>query len=225
MSIWSKIFDKPEREQIEENNTDEKQFSKKDDLSKEVDEQGSQKLLQKRLNKLKHKALYIDAEYEEMCDVFSHAQSEFISCMFSYCSDNKIRPPFGDKKKDEDKQKIESSEEIKDLYREIVKVTHPDKTKDLPEHEIEERKELYHEAVRGKQEGDYWGIFKAALELNVPIKKLSFGYLDELDNTIQSLEQKIQKMREDLMYKWFFADKDLKEKIFQQITKDQEKYE
>lgn len=225
MNDWRKIFEKPEREELGEYTPENEKFSEKDDLSKDVNNEETQKLLNKQLNKLKHKALYIDAEYEDICEVFSHAQSEFISCMFSYCSQNKIRPPFGDKKKDEDKEQQESSEEIKDLYREIVKATHPDKTQNLPEHEIEERKELYLDAVRGKQEGDYWGIFKAALELNVPIKKLSFGYLDELDNTILKLEQKIQKMRGDLMYQWFFADDNAKQNIFEQLTKNQEKCE
>jgi len=146
--------------------------------------------------------------------------------MFSYCADKKIKSPLESKPKEEDKnKKQETSDELKDLYREIVKATHPDKTKDLPEHEIEERKELYHEAVRGKQEGDYWGIFKAALELDVPIKKLSFAYLEELENTINNLEQKMQKMKEDLMYKWYYADERIQASIFEQLTKNQEKYE
>ena len=198
----------------------------KEELSGEVDEEESQKILNKKLNKLKHKALYIDAEYEDMCDIFLHAKNEFVSNMFNYCSTNKIKPPFGAGGEEEDsRDEVESSEEIKDLYREIVKATHPDKTTNLSDNEIEERKELYLEAVRGKQQGDYWGIFKAALELNVSIKKLSFSYLEELDNTILGLEKKIQKMQGDLMYQWFIADHNQKKDIFNQLTKNQEKAE
>ena len=79
--------------------------------------------------------------------------------------------------------------------------------------------------MRGKQEGDYWGIFKAALELNVPIKKLSFGYLEELEKTVADLEQKIDKMKKDLMYQWYYSDEPTQQRIFEQLTKDQEKYE
>ena len=213
MKDWHKIFEK-QNDEIE----------KFDETKQNTAE--NQKLLKKKFNKLKHKALYIDAEYEETCDIFSHAQSEFISKMFSYCADKKIKSPLESKPKEEDKnEKQQTSDELKDLYREIVKATHPDKTKDLPEDEIEERKQLYHEAVRGKQSGDYWGIFKAALELDVPIKKLSFAYIEELENTINGLEQKMHKMKEDLMYKWYYADERIQASIFEQLTKNQEKYE
>jgi hypothetical protein len=214
MNDWSEMFEKQndEIEKFEEN---------------EQNTAETQKLLKKKFNKLKHKALYIDAEYEETCEIFSFAQSEFISRMFRYCSDKKIHPPFsegsGNQKKDESKK--DTSDELKDLYREIVKATHPDKTKNLPENEIQERKELYLEAVRGKQEGNYWGIFKAALELDVPIKKLSFSYLDELEATINNLEQKMSKMKNDLMYKWYYLNEASQQNIFEQLTKNQEKYE
>ena len=214
MNDWSEMFEKQndEIEKFEEN---------------EQNTVETQKLLKKKFNKLKHKALYIDAEYEETCEIFSFAQSEFISRMFRYCSDRKIHPPFsegsGNQKKDESKK--DTSDELKDLYREIVKATHPDKTKNLPENEIQERKELYLEAVRGKQEGNYWGIFKAALELDVPIKKLSFSYLEELEITIDNLEQKMSKMKNDLMYKWYYLNEASQQNIFEQLTKNQEKYE
>ena len=227
MKDWQKIFEKPEREELGEYRPGNKKFSKKDGLSSEVDQDESDKLLRKKFNKLKHKALYIDAEYQDTCDVFSHAQSEFISKMFSYCSKKKIQPPLSEgKSKSKDKDVNQNaSEELKDLYREIVKATHPDKTSGLSEVEIEERKELYHEAVKGRQEGDYWGIFKAALELDVPIKRLSFDYLEELDKTINQLEQKMLKMKQDLMYKWYYANQNMKDRIFEQLTKNQEKCE
>ena len=213
MNDWSEMFEK-QNDEIEK-------FEESEQNTAET-----QKILKKKFNKLKHKALYIDAEYEEVCDVFSFAKSEFISDMFSYCSSRKIHPPLSDnQKKDESLDKIETSEEMKDLYREIVKATHPDKTKNLEEHEIEERTELYQEAVAGKQKGDYWGIFKAALELGVPIKKLSFDYLDELEQAISGIEEKTNKIKNDLMYKWYYCDQKMRENIFEQLTKNQEKYE
>jgi len=225
MKDWHKMFEKRKRQQLGKYNP--RDDGGEDGLSEKVNSAETQKLLKKQFNKLKHKALYIDAEYEDTCDVFSFAQSEFISRMFSYCSERKIHPPLseGGNKNDKNESKQETSDELKDLYREIVKATHPDKTKNLSESEIEERKELYHEAVRGKQSGDYWGIFKAALELDVPIKKLSFTYLEELESTINDLEKKMKKMKEDLMYKWYYADERIQASIFEQLTKNQEKYE
>jgi len=214
MKDWQKMFES-QNDEIE----------KFDETKQNTAE--NQKLLKKRFNKLKHKALYIDAEYEEVCDVFSHAKSEFISNMFSYCADRKLRPPLSDdnKKADASKDDAETSEEMKDLYREIVKATHPDKTQNLDENEIEERTQLYQEAVSGKQKGDYWGIFKAALELGVPIKKLSFSYIEELECAISDIEKKTNTIKNDLMYKWYYADENIQASIFEQLTKNQEKYE
>jgi hypothetical protein len=215
MKNWKNIFFKKRNDQID-----------KFQETKSTRSQ-NQKILKKKFNKLKHKALYLDAEYEEVSDIFAHAKSEFISSIFNYCSNRKIRPPLSDGKKSDDttNNKLETSQEMKDLYREIVKVTHPDKTKSLEEDEIEERTELYQEAVLGKQKGDYWGIFKAALELGVPIKNLSFEYLEELEQTILKIEEKSNIMKNDLMYKWFHCDKEARENIFEQLTKNQEKYE
>jgi hypothetical protein len=185
----------------------------------------AQKILDKKFKKLKHKALYMNAEYEEVCDVFSYAQQEFISGMFIYCGRNKIKPPFADKQKEEKSEKKEFQEDIKELYREIVKATHPDKTKDLSDHEVEERKQLYLDAVQGKKEGNFWSIFKAALELDMPIKELSFSYIEELEQSIHQLEEKIDRMKNDLMYKWYYSSESVQLHIFEQLTKDQEKYE
>lgn len=206
-----------------------KENCNKNQLSKDLNINSNQGILQRKFKKLKHKALYIDAEYEDVREVFSLAQSQFISNMFKYCADRKIKPPLEDKSKDKGEAKkksdSEDSDEIKNLYREIVKSTHPDKTKDLSESEIEDRKELYYEAVKGKRDGDFWGIFKAAIELDVSLDSLSFSYIQELEQAIQGLEVKINKIQEDLMYKWYYCDKDSQDNIFDQITKNQEKYE
>lgn len=196
-----------------------------DELSKDVNIDESQNLLKKKFKKLKHKALYIDAEYEETREVFTCAQHEFVSSMFSYCSERKIHPPLGENKKDNKRDKGDHSDEIKDLYREIVKATHPDKTKNLSEEEIESRNELYNEAVQGKQEGDFWGLFKAALELDITLKNLSFDYLKEMEDSINKVQVKIEKMQNDLMYKWYFCEKDIKKDIFSKLTQNSEKYE
>lgn len=183
-----------------------------------------EKLLNKKFKKLKHKALYINAEYEDTCDIFSHAQKEFISGMFVYCGRNKIKPPFADKQQEEKREKREFQEDIKELYREIVKATHPDKTKNLSEQQIEERKQLYLDAVQGKKDGNFWGIFKAALELDMPIQELSFSYIEELESSINQLEKTISTMKNDLMYKWFYAPESIQLSIFEQLTKEQGRY-
>ena len=193
-------------------------------LSPNTNKKETQKLLAKKFKKLKHKALYINEEYEETSEIFSTAQKEFVSCMFNFCSNRKIHPPLGEKQKEETNLE-QTSDEIKDLYREIVKATHPDKTKNLSEEEIQERTDLYNEVVQGKQDGNFWGLFKAALELDITLKNLSFSYLEEMEESINKIESKITTMKNDLMYKWFFCEQNIKDDIFDKLTQNSEKYE
>ena len=44
---------------------------------------------------------------------------------------------------------------MNELFREIVKKTHPDLNKNLPEEDMEERVDLYNEAVKGKNRGNF----------------------------------------------------------------------
>lgn len=196
------------------------------EVSKDVNKEKSKKIIDKKFSKLRHKALYIDLEYQEVSDVFKQAQQNFISSMFQYCSERKIRPPLDEPGNKKENKNLKSKDEnIKDLYREIVKMTHPDKTANLSEEEIESRTELYNEAVKGKQEGDFWAIFKTALELDIPIDNISFEYIEKIEKSIIELESKINKMKDDLMYKWYFAEEDIQMDIFNKITANQEKYE
>lgn len=198
---------------------------KHNSVSKDVNKGESNKLLRKSFLKLKHKALYIDLEYQDTAESFKQAQSSFISSMFQFCSERKIKPPLDDRKKKEDKGQVDDLEGIKDLYREIVKLTHPDKTLSLSEEEINERSELYNEAVEGKKNGDFWAIFKTALELDIPVENLSFEYLVQIEESIAKLEEKMLRMKGDLMYKWFFCEESAQLDIFDKITANQDKYE
>lgn len=223
MDEFEEFFDKTKQEII--SHSRENLGDGAEGLSKKVNSGEQKKLLRKKFNKLKHKALYINAEYEDVCDVFAYAKKEFISGMFVYCGRNKIKPPFADKEEGTKGGKSEMNDELKDLYRDIVKATHPDMTKNLSDEDIEQRKKLYLDAVQGKKEGNFWGILKAALELDMPIKELSFSYLEELEDSINNLEENIRIMKNDLMYKWYYAPEGIQLSIFEQLTQGQEKYE
>jgi hypothetical protein len=185
-----------------------------------------QKKLCKQFKKLKHKALYLSEEYEEISEEYDQARSEFISAMFQYCSDKKISSPLSEKSKDKQEEKElpeKTSEETKELYREIVKETHPDKTKDLDKKEIKNRNKLYRAAVEGKKKGDFWGILKAALELDVDFKNISEQFIKDIEQSISNIEKEISKIKADIMYKWYNSNEELKQKIFEQITQNQPK--
>ena len=103
-------------------------------------------------------------------------------------------------------------------------VTHPDKTANLSEEEIQSRSELYNEAAKGRREGDFWAVFKTALQLDIKIDDMSFEYLDRVEESVSELEGKICKIKTDLIYEWYYSNEDVKLDIFNKITANQEKY-
>lgn len=227
MENWEDIFKPREKEELGEYIPENNRFSKSNKLSNDVDENAGQSVLRKKFNKLRHKALYINLEYEETDEIFNLARANFISSMFQFCSDCKIEPPFDSHKPDkaqEGSSELDSSE-VKELYREIVKSTHPDMLSGLSDEEIEERAELYRQAVEGKKEGDFEKILRVALELDINIKNLTSEYLKEIENAINKMESEVNKMKNDLMYKWYYCGTEQQQHIFKQITKDQKKVE
>lgn len=186
----------------------------------------SQKKLAKQFRKLRHKALYLSDEYEEISEEYDEARHLFISAMFQYCGDKKIESPLSEKSKDRREEKelpTKSSEETKELYREIVKETHPDKTKDLDKKEIKNRNKLYRAAVEGKKKGDFWSILKAALELDVDFNNISEQFIKDVEQSISNIEKEISKIKSDIMYQWHKSSNQVKQSIFEQLTQNQPK--
>lgn len=189
-------------------------------LSKDL--RGSKKnqhSLDKKFKKLKHHIAYLNMEHDEIFDVFKHAKETFISNMFTYCSEKKITSPFSQNKDKKSKAKKQDKQQTKELFREIVKQTHPDKTKDLPEEEVEARAELYQEATEGKMSGDFNKILKVALELDIEINNINFELIEALEEAIHKMETKINNIEKDVMYKWYYSTPENQTSIFDQITK------
>ena len=179
--------------------------------------------LKKQFNKLKHKALYLNLEHEEITEEFQEIKREFISKMLEFCSNKNLSSPFEDKgcvKEKEQNIENKSPKEINDLFREVVKKTHPDLNQNLPEEEKLERLNLYNEIIEGKQGGDFRKILQAALELNVSIKNISPELIRHLKKEIQKMHKQIQQIKNDIMYKWGKGDDNLKKQIFELLTKN-----
>ena len=211
MQDWEKMFEDSKKDEIDIYSP-----SRKD------------KKLKKQFKKLKHKALYLSEEYKEISEDFDEARHLFISCMFQYCGENKIASPLSEKppsKNEEQSLPKKTSEETKELYREIVKETHPDKTSNLNDKEVKNRNKLYQAAVEGKKKGDFWGILQAALELEVSFENISEQFINDIIQSISKIEKEIEKIKSDIMYKWYNSEPAIKKSIFEQLTKNQPKLE
>ena len=188
-------------------------------LNTDYCEEEAERLLEHRFLKLKHKAIYINMEHEEVAPIFKAAKSSFVSEMFNFCHQQGLRAPFESVPPPATSPEDSTiTPETKELYREIALCTHPDRLQGLSEGEIEERVALYHEASAGKASGDFSKLLNVALQLDIDIKKLSHDYLDEMEVAIHDLEAKIQKIKSDIMWKWYYASPENQHSIFSQLT-------
>ena len=210
--------DKPKHE-IGKHCPENKSF-KKENAPVKYSEQQAQKKLKKLFNKLRHKAIYLNLEHEDLIEEFEQTRRDFISRMFKYCSEKNITAPFESIPKEKNKEEHLSSDEMNNLFREIVIKTHPDKNSNLPEEELKRKVELYQEAIEGKKRGNFRKILQVALELNVELKKISPELISQLRKEIKNINQQTKQIKDDTMYKWGKSNDKLKIQIFELLTKD-----
>lgn len=221
MEDWTDLFKKHPKDELGFYQPENANTHK---LSKKVNAKAAEEILKNKLKKLKHHITYLNMESEDTIKVFKHAQHIFIETMLEYCSRKKIQAPFESytpKKKANSKNK----KRAKELYREIAKKTHPDKTQDLTEEEIDFRANLYKEATEGKLSGDFNKILKVALDLDIDIQDVNPELLDAIEQEISKMQKKISKMKNDIMYKWYYASPEDQQKIFDKLTKKQKPIE
>lgn len=97
--------------------------------------------------------------------------------------------------------KQQPSKKIKKLYREIVKLTHPDRVKD------KELNDIYIEATVYYDSGDKIGIYKVCNDLNI------YYDIDEEDESfislkIEEMKKKISFLESTFTWVWFNAESD-----------------
>ena len=95
--------------------------------------------------------------------------------------------------------RVVRSEKIKKLYREIVKLTHPDKVNDI------KLNDLYIKSTKSYDENDLVSIYAICSELNIEYES------DETDNIfiadrITVLKERINFMESTFTWKWYTAD-------------------
>ena len=217
--LFDDLFSEREKHPLGKYEPDNKKYIK-ENLPAKYSALDAQKKLKRIFNKLRHKAIYLNMEHEELVEEFDEIRREFIAKMIEHCDNKKIQHPFESVPDKKDRSTELSNEEVNNLFREVVKKTHPDLNKDLPEEELEERLDLYNEVIEGKQNGDFRKILKVALELNIDMKKISPEIIDLLQQEIKKMHKQINQIKNDVMYKWGKGNEDIKKSIFEILTKN-----
>lgn len=203
------MFKNWKRQEIDKYNTSGKSKKKQ---HKEIDPEKA-----KIIRKLKHKTKYLDIEFQETSDLLEKAKHEFFSSIRDFCAKNPdaVSPLCNIPKQDnkEDKDKTEDSEEVKSIYREIAKATHPDKNPG----EEEEAKQMFITASEAKENNKIEDLINISFDLDIDISNISMDLIEELELSLIEKEKKIQEMRQDTSIKWFNSPQDIRDQLIIQI--------
>jgi hypothetical protein len=157
----------------------------------------------KNLN-YKHKLLkhsYLKEEANHMSETFSHYLSEFLKDCPQYADFiNNLEEP---EDETEEEEKEVNKKDLKQLYRRISKMTHPDKTSSS-----------YLESIFKQSSEDYrqnkiGSLFSTAVKLNIEVSDLSIEHiLDEMELEITTYEEAIENFKSSAVWKWANAQTD-----------------
>lgn len=171
------------------------------------------KLHELHINKIIQEYSYLKSDEDFKKEVISTKQSEFLNIInqtLQTFPPDKIRkhddtqpPPADIKKKGIDIEEIPNNTKVKakNVYRDIVKLTHPDKVDD------KELNELYIEAKDAYEVYDLFELYFIARSLNIKLK-LTFEEMDTLNKLIDLKKQNIKSIESSYVWLWINGSSD-----------------
>jgi hypothetical protein len=166
-----------------------------------------EKIHELHINKIIQEYSYLKSDEEFKKEVISTKQSEFLKIInqtLQTFSPDQLRkhddtqpPPVVDKKTGIDIDEIPHNTKIKakNVYRDIVKLTHPDKVDD------NDLNELYIEAKEAYEVYDLFELYFIARSLNIRLK-LTFEEMDTLNKLIDLKKQNIKSIESSYVWLW-----------------------
>ncbi len=174
---------------------------------------------------------YFELELEYKNQIVSTADSDFIKSVNEFLDENKELKELFDSKinakieetlknksvleesveteeeteEEETEEEVIRSKKIKKFYREVAKLTHPDKTDD------EWSKDLYIKATKYYEENDLIAMYSVCAELKI------YFELDEVDNAlikikISNIKERIEFMEKTFTWKWYHMENEMDKK-------------
>lgn len=193
------------------------------------------KIKQLESKKLLKELEFIQSDYNYRLEIVNEADTEFIKSLNSFLEtrpvlkdlfDKKINARLNDifKQKKQEVDKIQSESEsyefetksdelietknskLKKLYREIVKLTHPDK---ISSHKLNE---IYIKATKAYNQNDIIETYCLCVELNIDFE-IDESERVKINEKIDELKNRIVFMETTLTWKWFKSEEIEKERI------------
>lgn len=166
-----------------------------------------------KYKKLSLKIRYVTLEYQEVKDQFEVYKTDFHERLV-YLSKQHKTSVFKEsekkiKKKSEPKLNTKTDKKqpkiFKDLYRDIAKAAHPDKTGDDAD-----KSRLLRQATTAKNSNDLITLLDICDDLNIDTPDITDEHVSILENNITSTENSIKAIQKSDAWIWGAADDTLK---------------
>ena len=178
-------------------------------------------LLKLELNKLLKEYEYLKSDYEYQSELIRISDMAFLQSIDSFLNRNEELKnlyqestfvPDEEKVEEEikemveDKNKVEKDSRIKSLFREIVKVAHPDKTMNSA------LNGFYIQAKNFYENNDIIGIYKICDDLSINYE-ISENDFENIKENIEIIKNKISFIKNKITWKWFNTEEREKDMI------------
>ncbi len=168
---------------------------------------------------------FLESDYEYRNEVINAVDSNFIEEVYSILERNPELKTIYDEKYEvetvseaddviihsEEQQiidRIESSPKIRKLYREIVKITHPDKVTNT------NLNDAYIKATGYYDINDYIGVYKINFQLGIEDYELCEENIEiEIKDRINNIKNKIDFLEKTFTYQWYISGERDKQNI------------
>jgi len=110
----------------------------------------------------------------------------------------------------------EAPKRLRDVYKKIAKITHPDKLKGMSELEQLQKELLFKKAQQAVSSGDYVELMDVALHLNIQFPEPTEEDTKHVRKKIENTRNKINKIERSAAWQWYHA----KEKDKPSVMKD-----
>jgi hypothetical protein len=109
----------------------------------------------------------------------------------------------------------EKDENLKNVFRKIARVAHPDKLEGLPEFEKTYKTSLFEKARKALEDNDYYAIVEVAEELEIKPPEPTKSQIEVMKKTNADLEKEISRLENTLVWGWYHAAEDKKEGLME----------
>ena len=177
-----------------------------------------------KIKKLLKELDYVESDFELRNEIIGSADADFIKSINSFLLENpELKEIYDNRMNEKLKESIKNSEEeesdnldvdierdlkekesdfeLKKIYREIVKITHPDIVK------VKRLNDFYIKATIFYDDGNKIGLYKLCDDLGI-IYELTEKDTDIIEGNIDKLKKKISFLESTFTWKWYNAEED-----------------